>query len=182
MKYNVNEQTKREEQPMLFTHNSLNIYKKELKAIGVYLFVLISWLLGYQAGTNIILKIGAVMLLGAAITAKFVVNERRSILERTNQAVLIYFWGIIGYRFLLNIYLNVPMEQWAQAMQIDTPEAVVGSFQGWIRMIYVIFMIMTPVGFAGYLAKSFNVFKSRKQVGERRKEFMRTSKQSKYEK
>ena len=182
MDYNVNEQTRRKEQPMLFTHNSLHIYKKELKTVGFYLFVLLSWILSSHIGTNMILKIGAVMLIGSALVSKIVVNERKSLLQRTNQALLIYFWGIIGYTFLLNIYLEVPMEQWAKAMQVDTPEAVVGSFQGWVRMVYMIFMIMTPIGFAGYLGKSLFVFKSRKKVGQRRQDFMRTGKQSKYEK
>jgi len=182
MDYNIHEQTRRIEQPMLFTHNSLHIYKKEMKAIGVYLFVLLSWILGVEFGTEMILKIGSVMIIGAAITAAIVVNERKSILKRTNQALLMYFWGIIGYRFLLNIYLNVPMEQWAKAMQVDAPQAVVGSFEGWVRMIYIIFMIMTPGAFAGYLAKTLNVFRSRKEVGDRRQDFMRTGRQSKYEK
>lgn len=182
MDYNIHEKTHRVEQPMLFTHNSSHIFMKEFKAIGVYLFVLISWILGAHYGTDMILKIGAAMIVGSALTATIVVNERRNILKRTNQALLMYFWGIIGYKFLLNLYLNVPMEQWAKAMQVDAPQAVVGSFQGWIRMIYIIFMIMTPGAFAGYLAQTINAFRSRKKVGDRRQDFMRTGRQSKYEK
>jgi hypothetical protein len=181
MQYNVHEKTHRKEQPMLFTHQSANIYKKELKAIAVYLFVLFSWFLGAHVGTDMILKIGAAMIVGASITAGLVVNERKSILKRTNQALLMYFWGIIGYKFLLTIFMNVPMEQWAQAIQVDTPQAVIGSFRGWINMVYMIFMIMTPGAFAGYLAQTINSFRSRRKVGDRRQDFMRTGKQSKYE-
>ncbi|MFW5962715.1 MAG: hypothetical protein ACOCQR_03770 [bacterium] len=166
----------REENPILYQRNIAfdNAMKEKLKAGVWHVFALLSWLIASHFLPRMIMIMGAIMWAATGIAVYFIANDRPSIIRRSHQSLLTYSWGLLGYRFMINLLMNVPMEDWSRAMQIQIPDAFASTMAQWFLLVFTIFTFMFPAGYLGYLGQKFFVFRSHREVGQRRKDIMRT--------
>ncbi|MCK4667380.1 hypothetical protein KAU33_11555 [Candidatus Dependentiae bacterium] len=81
-------------------------------------------------------------------------SEARRFIINLKRFIFGYNLGLLGYRFLLLLILQVPAEEWNKIYNIKSPKVVGFTGRNLLVTLLVIGIYMIPIGYLTYLFKS----------------------------
>ena len=81
-------------------------------------------------------------------------SESRRFIINLKRFIFGYNLGLLGYRFLLLLIIQVPAEEWNRIYNIKSPKVVGFTGRNLLVTLLVIGIYMIPIGYLTYLFKS----------------------------
>lgn len=135
------------------------------KLFSSYIFTIILWIYTiyvYKAwGTTWILPSVSAMWVMGAVTSKIIAEEREGTIRQTKYAIIGYTLMLIMYRIVIQLVVPVTSSQMGASLNISTTSASGMAAAGMLQNMLIWISIMVPVGFLGWCAQKFKVFKGR---------------------
>lgn len=141
----------------------------EIKYIGKlfssYILTIILWIYTinvYKAwGTTWILPSVSAMWIMGAVTARIIAEERESTIKQTKYAIIGYTLMLIMYRIVIQLVVPVTSSQMGASLNISSTSASGMAAAGMLQNMLIWISIMVPVGFLGWCAQKFKVYRGR---------------------
>lgn len=135
-----------------------------------YILTILLWIYTvyvYKAwGTTWILPSVSAMWVMGAVTGYIIAEERESTIRQTKYAIIGYTLMLIMYRIVIQLVVPVTSSQMGASLNIGMTSASGMAAAGMLQNMLIWISIMVPVGFLGWCAQKFKVFRGRKTKQE----------------
>lgn len=103
--------------------------------------------------------------------------ESKRFIKNLKRFIFGYNLGILGYRFLLVLILEVKPEEWSRIYRVKSPRVVGFTGQNLLITLMIIAIYMVPIGYLTFLFKSLFFHPKSQSIRKEQERIMRTGDQ-----